>query len=232
MLFADLQRLGSSATRILYYPATWDRSTSETYSRLLRAAERRYSVLLRPLQAVNEKTVATAAFRETAYKRVVWLDSVGTLLQSLDELMLELPSAVVAKPRGAEGRFWILEPGVEDARLVEGFKGGKEVLEGLYEKHTLLLPPRPWMVNIKEFRVGEHGAYLRPGQKWDPEEVRDEVAYVSFWDSKAPMPWMGVEAGLKPKGKDGEVWWELYRTWERVRGEVCGLDLEPRKAGS
>ncbi|KAF8253173.1 hypothetical protein K440DRAFT_657688 [Wilcoxina mikolae CBS 423.85] len=215
MLFSDLHTLGSSAARILYYPSSWDHDPSTgTWTRLLHTAKTRYNVLLRTLPEVSEKSVLAAAFNETQYKRVVWLDDAGTLLKSLDELLLTLPPAVVAVPRGWEGRFWVVTPG---EGWVEGWEGAE-----------LVLPPRPWVVGIGEFRrEGKHEGYLWPGQRWDPEEVREEVAYVSFYDEGVRMPWFGVETGKRPGGKEGEVWEGLYRRWERGRGEVCGLDLEP-----
>ncbi|KAF8536387.1 hypothetical protein BDD12DRAFT_851007 [Trichophaea hybrida] len=226
MLFSDLHTLRNSAARILYYPSSWDHDPSTgTWSRLLHTAKFRYNVLLHPLPEVTQKSVLAAAFNETQYKRVVWLDDAGTLLQSLDELLLTLPPAVVAVPRGWEGRFWVVTPGEAEAERVEAWTGEK----GVYEGHMLVLPPRPWVVGIGEFRRGngKHEGYLWPGQKWDPEEVREEVAYVSFHDEGVRMPWFGVESGKRPGGKEGEVWEGLYRRWERGRGEVCGLDLEP-----
>jgi hypothetical protein len=229
MLFADLSGSGSEAVRILYYPRTWDNESTlgRTWKRLMRAAELRYAVILRPLEVVNERAVLAAAFAETEFVRVVWLDHAGSLLRNLDELLLSLPSAVFAMPRRAEGRMWILEPSMEEARMVMASKGE----EDLYAEHTLLLPQWPWFLEVGEFRRKEHAGYLRPAQTWDPEAVRGQAAYVSFRDPQTPMPWTAISGKVLQEvrplyAKDAEVWWALYRKWERSRADICGLDLE------
>ncbi|KAA8896060.1 hypothetical protein FN846DRAFT_784113 [Sphaerosporella brunnea] len=237
MLFADIAQAGSDAARILYYPRVWEDEnahTGRTWKRLMRAAELEYDVLLRPLEGkVDERTVLTAAFAETGFSRVAWLDHGGSLLHSLDDLLLSLPPAIVAKPWRAEGRMWILEPAVSEAeRLLESEKSVHE----LYAEHTLVFPQHPWFLETAEFRRSEHAAYLRPAQTWEPVAVRDAVAYLSFRDPEVPMPWTQISGGVlervRPRdSSDAEVWWMLYRKWERSRADVCGLDLEaPEKA--
>lgn len=59
MLFAALEREGSMAQRIILYPKTWDKQSSdrrrsdsqlETSMRLLRNAASRYRVMLQPIE--------------------------------------------------------------------------------------------------------------------------------------------------------------------------------------
>lgn len=117
MIFEALDRLGSRADRILFYPQTWDVEVSDRWDRrsqLLVMARDKYKVTLTPVNIPDssnapdtEKTEGETwdrsvaklmAFGETQYRRILHIDSDVTLYKNLDDLFL-LPSARVAMPR-------------------------------------------------------------------------------------------------------------------------------------
>ncbi|OKL62651.1 Glucose N-acetyltransferase 1 [Talaromyces atroroseus] len=115
MVFEALDRVGSRADRILFYPHVWDTVVSnkdDRVSQLLNLARERYKVQLEPItveriheyhQSEDYSTWDSSitklwAFRETTYNRILQIDSDVLVLQNLDELFF-LPSAPVAMPR-------------------------------------------------------------------------------------------------------------------------------------
>ncbi|KAH8724629.1 glucose N-acetyltransferase 1 [Phaeosphaeriaceae sp. PMI808] len=115
MLAEALDRLGSKADRVLFYPEYWDTVVSDSRDRdsqLLVLARDEYKVKLHPTRLLTvggrtkdqwtgtwDKSVTKfMAFSLAYYDRVIALDSDVTLLQSLDELFL-LPQTAMAMPR-------------------------------------------------------------------------------------------------------------------------------------
>jgi hypothetical protein len=117
MIFEALDRLGSRADRILFYPQTWDVEVSDLWDRssqLLVMARDKYKVKLTPVNIPDASNVPDTektgdetwdrsvaklmAFGETQYRRILHIDSDVTLYKNLDDLFL-LPSAKVAMPR-------------------------------------------------------------------------------------------------------------------------------------
>ncbi|KAK9548662.1 N-acetylglucosaminyltransferase [Aspergillus fumigatus] len=118
MVFEALERLGSRADRVLFYPEDWDLFVADDHDRdsqLLVLAKEKYKALLVPISAEMikagggsgeswDKSIAKLlAFGETEYDRVIHIDSDVTVLQSMDELFF-LPPAKVAMPRA----YWAL----------------------------------------------------------------------------------------------------------------------------
>ena len=95
MMFEALDRLGSKADRVMMYPREWEvpdvnSSSASEEGKLLREARDRYNVNLVPIvvqtSAGQELTwqdsfTKLLAFNQTQYKRVLSLDSDGTILQ-------------------------------------------------------------------------------------------------------------------------------------------------------
>lgn len=122
MVFDSLQKLGSSADRLLFYPKTWDTEIANSVDRvsqLLVMARDKYHVKLQPVDIYTLKR-ETEDQQETwdasinklyawnygEYDRVMHLDSDITLLQNIDELFF-LPlskGSPVAMPRA----YWTL----------------------------------------------------------------------------------------------------------------------------
>ncbi|KAJ5741149.1 Glucose N-acetyltransferase 1 [Penicillium malachiteum] len=121
MVFEALERLGSKADRILFYPQEWDliiENDGDRTSQLLVMAKEEYNVQMRPIfidgvrppedrgpaqASWDTSTAKLSAFALLEYERVIHLDSDMTLLQHMDELFF-LPKASVAMPRA----YWLL----------------------------------------------------------------------------------------------------------------------------
>ncbi|KAL4867851.1 hypothetical protein BDV12DRAFT_111290 [Aspergillus spectabilis] len=118
MVFDALERLGSRAQRVLYYPKNWDtvvESDHDRDSQLLRVARDKYHAQLVPIELEMIKPDAgpgeswdksiskLLAFGEIEYDRIVHLDSDILVLQNMDELFF-LPHTPVAMPRA----YWLL----------------------------------------------------------------------------------------------------------------------------
>ncbi|ORY04750.1 nucleotide-diphospho-sugar transferase [Clohesyomyces aquaticus] len=123
LVFDALERLGSKADRVLWYPNYWDTvvtNSKDRDSQLLVMARDRYRVRLRPEKLLSvggrgkdawtgtwDKSVTKfLAFTLTSYNRVIALDSDITLLSSLDHLFL-LPPTHIAMPRAY---WWPTQP--------------------------------------------------------------------------------------------------------------------------
>ncbi|KAJ5083169.1 Glucose N-acetyltransferase 1 [Penicillium angulare] len=146
MLFEALDRLGSRAERVLFYPQEWDliiRNDADRTSQLLRVAVEQYHVQLRPVAVEGLKMEALDgygpseaswdtsktklfAFALLEYDRVIHLDSDITLLASIDELFF-LPKAPVAMPRA----HWLLPETRSLSSLIV-------VLEPSYREYKIL----------------------------------------------------------------------------------------------
>ncbi|KAL4802621.1 nucleotide-diphospho-sugar transferase [Aspergillus unguis] len=118
LVFDALERYGSRAQRVLYYPKDWDvivESDHDRDSQLLRLAQNKYRAMLVPIELEMvkpdagpeeswEKSISKLlAFGETEYERVIHLDSDILVLQNMDELFF-LPRTPVAMPRA----YWFL----------------------------------------------------------------------------------------------------------------------------
>ncbi|KAL2819870.1 nucleotide-diphospho-sugar transferase [Aspergillus cavernicola] len=142
MVFDTLERLGSRAQRVLFYPREWDvvvESDHDRDSQLLSMARTKYKALLIPIELEMIKPEAgpgeswdksiskLLAFGEIEYERIIHLDSDILVLQNMDELFF-LPHTPVAMPRA----YWLL-PGqkVLSSLLV--------VIEPTYRQYKALL---------------------------------------------------------------------------------------------
>ncbi|KKK12831.1 hypothetical protein P175DRAFT_0488939 [Aspergillus ochraceoroseus IBT 24754] len=118
MNFEALERLGSRAQRILFYPDDWDvvvESDRDRDSQLLNMAKDKYNAMLMPIELdmikpgagsgeTWEKSISKLlAFGEIEFERIIHLDSDILLYQKIDELFF-LPSTTVAMPRA----YWLL----------------------------------------------------------------------------------------------------------------------------
>lgn len=123
MVFDQLEKLGSKADRLLFYPNTWDldiSSSTDRTSQLLVMARDRYHVKLKPVemytlkrQSLGDRETWDAsinklhAWNHREYNRIIHLDSDTALLKPIDELFfLPLPhGSPVAMPRA----YWRLD---------------------------------------------------------------------------------------------------------------------------
>ena len=218
MVFEALQRLGSKADRILFYPQEWDldiASTSDRDSQLLVKARDWYNVKLLPVEidkegfdAWNGSFTKFMAWDQTQYDRILHLDSDVTVLKNLDELFM-LPKTPVAmlraywklpEERTLTSLFILLEPSEDefeqlmvaarpDNRAKDEYD--MEILNKFYGDSAMVLPHRQYGLLSGEFRATDHRNYLGNAlETWDPYEVMKEASLVHFSDWPLPKPWI------------------------------------------
>ncbi|KAL2038544.1 hypothetical protein N7G274_008591 [Stereocaulon virgatum] len=218
MVFEALQRLGSKADRILFYPQEWDTdiaSLDDRDSQLLVKARDWYNVKLMPAEimkadddAWNTSYTKFMAWGQDQYDRVLQMDSDITLLKHLEELFL-LPKAPGAMLRAywrlpderkLTSFFLLLEPSIDvhQQLMVEARPDhrGKteydmEILNRFYGDSAMVVPHRQYGLLSGEFRVDEHRNYLgNDFETWDPIKVIKEASLVHFSDWPLPKPWI------------------------------------------
>ncbi|KAA8644890.1 N-acetylglucosaminyltransferase [Aspergillus tanneri] len=218
MVFEALQRLGSRAQRVLFYPEDWDvhiESDRDRDSQLLSLAREKYNVQLVPIDVKMIKAGAgpdeswdksiskLLVFGETEYDRIIHIDSDVNVLQNMDELFF-LPSAKVAMPRA----YWrlpdekqlsslliVIEPSYREfSALMDAARPDlydMELLNDQYGDSAIVLPHRQYGLITGEFRAENHKNYLgNEYEIWDPDKVLSEAKLVHFSDWPLPKPWV------------------------------------------
>lgn len=281
MLFEVLHRLGSKADRVIMYPSGMVDPTAthadDDDARLLLQARDEYGVHLVPISIRHrdgaDRTFPVSfnlflltgaatwadsftkllAFNQTAYKRVLSLDSDSTILQPMDELFL-LPPCPVAMPRAywlfpdnpiLSSQVILIQPSaVEFERIVEKIDGAgsgdydMEIVNELYKDSAMVLPHRPYDLLTGEFGSDDHTHYLGTDrEEWDPVAIYNEAKFLHFSDWPVPKPWLTMPDNLRAKKQPAcqvkdevedctarEIWNGIYDDF-RVRREVCSNAL-------
>ncbi|KFA71043.1 hypothetical protein S40288_10442, partial [Stachybotrys chartarum IBT 40288] len=225
MLFEVLHRLGSKADRVMMYPSYMvdpDATHGDTEdARLILKARDEYDVRLVPITIKHRDSADPTwadsytkllAFNQTAYKRVLSLDSDSTILQPMDELFL-LPSCPVAMPRAywlypeesiLSSQVMLIQPSTVEFERIMGEidTAGQddydmEIANELYRDSALVLPHRPYNLLTGEFGNDDHVGYLGSDrEEWDPVAVYNEAKFVHFSDWPVPKPWLPSPDGV------------------------------------
>ncbi|KAL1596464.1 U1 small nuclear ribonucleoprotein C [Paraconiothyrium brasiliense] len=231
MIFEALRRYTTKAELLMMYPQEWQipveiNEGAEFETKLLVKARDEYKVQMAPIQVKtfqNEKDptwqdsyTKLLAFNQTQYKRVISIDSDGTLLDNMDELFL-LPSAPVAMPRAywmpekffLSSQLIVIEPSEIEWKRVgyaidhhEGHDYDMDILNKLYGKSSTVIPHRRYDLLSGEFHDTEHENYLgSPNEKWDPKVALEEAKFVHFSDWPMPKPWLEPLPGMVDKNQ-------------------------------
>ncbi|KAI6798868.1 glycosyltransferase family 8 protein [Hortaea werneckii] len=256
MLLESLHRAEAKADRLLLYSNQWSVEDDSAEASLLRKARDQYDVKLQPigiwqLDSVEDLTWAAGftkllSFNQTQYKRVLSLDSDGTVLRSMDELFLT-PSAPVAMPRA----YWLKDTLNAQMALVQPSEAAfaaiqkqiarrvatdydMEIINAVYGDSCAVLPHRPYTLLSGEFRNIDHTAYLgNKDEAWDAERQIRQAKYVHFSDWPLPKPWQthadDMLQDLMPKCggsadcAERKIWLRLYEDFRERRESVCGV---------
>ncbi|TGZ78207.1 nucleotide-diphospho-sugar transferase [Ascodesmis nigricans] len=222
MIFASLTKTPSLADKVLLYPEEWStdpaKGDSDT-ARLLVQMRDQYGVKLQPIELQEKKNAGDStwaagytkllAWNQTAYERVLHLDSDGLVLQSMDELFL-MPPAPLALPRAywidaderkRSAQIMLVTPSdYEFARVKATMDAGKhddydmEIVNTLYQDHAIIIPHRPYNLLSGEFKAPpqNHKAYLGTDEPWDGAKIMKEAKYLHFSDWPVPKPWFNI----------------------------------------
>ena len=256
----------------MMYPQEWELSAhaakdTSSETALLIQARDVWNVSMMPIQVKTFKNeqdptwqdsyTKLLAFNQTQYKRVISIDSDGTILDNMDELFL-LPSAPVAMPRAywmpekffLSSQLIVIEPSqaewtrVEDAMdHHQGHDYDMDILNKLYAKSSTVIPHRKYDILSGEFHNTEHENYLgSPVEKWDARNALKEAKFVHFSDWPMPKPWLEPQEGMVEKYQpecrmvrpelqdcsDREVWLHLREDFSQRRERVCGRAFDEK----
>jgi hypothetical protein len=229
MIFEALRRHNTKAELLMMYPQQWQlpakvAADAEFETKLLVKARDEYNVRMAPIQVKtfeNEKDptwqdsyTKLLAFNQTQYKRVISIDSDGTVLDHMDELFL-LPPAPVAMPRAywmsenffLSSQLIVIEPSEAEWKRVEyamdhheGHDYDMDILNKIYGKWSTVIPHRRYDLISGEFHNAKHENYLgSPNEKWHPKKVLEEAKFVHFSDWPMPKPWLEPLPGMVEK---------------------------------
>lgn len=165
-----------------------------------------------PIATWTESYTKLLAFNQTAYTRVLGLDSDATVLKCMDEVFL-LPPAPIAMPRAywlwhdheevdadhaeLSSQMVLIMPNADeyksvmDATTEHELAGEMDILNAEDLKSAMVLPHRPYDLVTGEFRYKSHTAYLgNEHEVWDPEVVLQEAKYLHFsnWPIRKVSP--------------------------------------------
>ncbi|CAI6334036.1 unnamed protein product [Periconia digitata] len=268
MILESLYRLGTQADLVMLYPRQWKvpalREDAETpESSQLAKARDEYGAKLVPIEVQSydrgditwtDSFTKLLLFNQTQYKRVIHLDSDGTVKKPMDELF-HLPSAACAMPRG----YWldpiqlasiiiVAEPSAEEFARIQDYINTHEdsgfdmdIMDSIYHDSALIFPHRNYLLLTGEFRGDQHAKYLgNEYEEWNATKAVEETRYIHWSEWPLPKPWIRPhEVDLKNKqpkchdtDKEGEdcrnrdAYLALREDFTRRRKEVCGREFD------
>ncbi|KAK0645029.1 hypothetical protein DIS24_g8337 [Lasiodiplodia hormozganensis] len=253
MQFAELHREKSPATRVLMFPRAWIEDEEEedpyldTSRRLLRAAVRRYRVVLRPVDPIIKDSVPpkyslASFFSLIDFDRLLYLAPSGVIIDSLamDALLAFSPSRrLAALPEDPTAsristNFMLMQPSMSTFRKLSAALGkddfsDQELFQKHFEASTSLLPPTAEAETTLYYESPELRA-LDDSESFNSTQFLTTTAYVRLADPELPGPEYDVPYGqmvqLRPKEDEARwVWEKLYSKFRGNRMDVCGLDL-------
>ncbi|KAL0263109.1 hypothetical protein SLS55_002085 [Diplodia seriata] len=256
MQFAELQREKSPAARVLLFPRDWIEDEEdedpylETSRRLLRAAARRYRVVLRPVDPVIKgdgdsippRYSLASFFSLIDYDRLLYLAPSGIIIDSLamDALLAFAASRrIAALPEDPTASkistdFMLLQPSLSTFRKLSAALGEADVsdtklFQETFDASTSLLPPTAESETTLYYESSELRTLDDP-ESFNSTQFLSTTAYVRLADPELPGPEYDVPYGqmvqLRPKEEEPRwVWEKLYFKFRGNRMDVCGLDL-------
>lgn len=272
MIFEALRRHNTKADLLMMYPQEWklpfeapEDASFET--KLLIKARDVLEVNMAPVQVKTFKNqfdptwqdsyTKLLAFNQTQYKRVISIDSDGTILDHMDELFL-LPPAPVAMPRAywmsekffLSSQLIVIEPSEAEWKRVEysmdhhqGNDYDMDILNKIYGRSSTVIPHRKYDLLSGEFHGEKHQDYLgSPNEKWDAKKILAETKFVHFSDWPMPKPWLEPLDGMVEKHQpdcrnksseaqdcaDREVWLYLRKDFTERRERICGMAFDAK----
>ncbi|KAK5708834.1 hypothetical protein LTR17_020321 [Elasticomyces elasticus] len=264
MIFISLRTLGVCADLLMMHPEDWFAGNDTVSGRLLLQASE-LGVRLAPVRVQHleggDSTWADSftkllAFNQTQYKRVLHLDSDGTVLGLMDELFF-LPSAPVAMPRAywleehtrvLSSQLVLIEPFAKEFdRILDSLQRrtskqfDMEIVNDLYGDSCFVIPHRRYDLLTGELKADDHSKYLGSSDEtWDVQAIMNETKFVHFSDWPHPKPWLPASDEQReraapkctaisegePDCRNRDTWQWLYEDFHRRRVQVCGDAFE------
>ncbi|KAK5684819.1 hypothetical protein LTS10_002894 [Elasticomyces elasticus] len=264
MIFTSLRKLGVRADLLMMHPEDWSAGNDTVSGRLLLQASE-LGVRLAPVRVQHleggDSTWADSftkllAFNQTQYKRVLHLDSDGTVLGLMDELFF-LPSAPVAMPRAywleehtrvLSSQVVLIEPSAEEfVRILDSLlhrtskQFDMEIVNDLYGDSCFIIPHRRYDLLTGELKADDHSKYLGSSDEtWNVQAIMNETKFVHFSDWPYPKPWLPASEEQKERAaprctvvsggeldcRNRDTWHWLYEDFHRRWVQICGDAFE------
>ncbi|KAF2144330.1 glycosyltransferase family 8 protein [Aplosporella prunicola CBS 121167] len=256
MLFAELHREKSPATRILMFPRSWIEDGDEidpyveTTRRLLRAAVRRYKVVLRPMgtivkgadESLPSSYSLASIFSLADFDRLLYLAPSGVIIDSLamDSLLaFSEPQQLAAlpaedSPSKISTHFMLFQPSSSTFSKLSSVRAehpsnDHALFQELFPAATSILPPMPHL-EVTLYYESPALRHLADPEAFNSTEFLASTAYVRLSDPELPGPEYDVPYGemvqLRPQQAEARWAWEkLYSKFRERRMDVCGLEL-------
>ncbi|KAI9659271.1 MAG: hypothetical protein M1821_001529 [Bathelium mastoideum] len=255
MLFAELHAQKSPAKKVLMFPKVWATEERgeildpylESSKRLMRAAARRYQVVLRPMTTLldgaddsNRSSYSLASlFALTEYDRVMYLQPPGHVLNAAAMAsilafsprtpLMSLQSREVPGKRSIE--MLLISPSTFYIRqlsktLSKQANVDADLLQASfpYTQDSHLLANTVFLPHTSDLRAAS--------ETFNATEFLDTTSYIRIVDSELVGPQFDVpysdRVAARPKAADAEaIWSRIYDGFRLGRMSICGLDLEP-----
>ncbi|KAK3659961.1 hypothetical protein LTR56_000887 [Elasticomyces elasticus] len=264
MIFTSLRTLGVRADLLMMHPDDWSAGNDTVSGRLLLQASE-LGVSFAPVRVQHleggDSTWADSftkllAFNQTQYKRVIHLDSDGTVLGLMDELFF-LPPAPVAMPRAywleehtrvLSSQLVLIEPSAKEFdRILDSLEHrtskqfDMEIINDLYGDSCFIIPHRRYDLLTGELKADDHSKYLGSSDEtWDVRAIMNETKFVHFSDWPHPKPWLPASDEQRERAapectvasdealdcRNRDTWYWLYEDFHRRRVQVCGDAFE------
>jgi alpha-N-acetylglucosamine transferase len=166
----------------------------------------------------------------------------------MDELFF-LPQAPVVMPQAywlddtLSSQLMVIQPSEKEfGRIQHAFAHRNvndfdmEIVNNLYGKEHIVLPPRKYNLITGEFRNNEHGRYLGSAtEEWSARRALKEAKYLHFSDWPYPKPWSEyshvthdklqpaceITLGGEEDCSSRDVWDEIYDEFLSRRQVSC-----------
>ncbi|KAI9706770.1 MAG: hypothetical protein M1820_004740 [Bogoriella megaspora] len=255
MLFEELHAQKSPTQRVLMFPRTWALEERgeildpylESTKRLMRAAARRYQVVLRPMTPLVEGTddstpssySLASLFALSEYDRVMYLQPPGHIFDagSLASVLAFSPQAPLmslqsrASPSERSLEMLLVNPSMPSYRhlATRNAKHAEDDLSLLqssfpYTQDTHTLANAAYLPYTSDLRAAT--------EDFNSTAFLDEASYIRIVDAELPGPEFDVpypdRVAARPRVPDAEaIWSRVYDGFRVGRMSICGLDLEP-----
>ncbi|KAF2233469.1 glycosyltransferase family 8 protein [Viridothelium virens] len=255
MLFAELHAQKSPATKVLMFPKSWAvdgrGEILDPYlmssKRLMRAAARRYQVVLRPMvtfvdgadDSSRESYSLASLFSLTEYERIMYLEPPGHIFDAtvMASVLAFSPQAPLMSlqsrdsPNNRSSEMLLVTPSASQYRQLSkrNAKHPETDIDLLqnsfpYAQDSHILAQADSLPHTSDLRAAS--------EEFNATEFLDGTAYIRVVDSELAGPQYDVpypeRVAARPRVADAEaIWSRVYDGFRLGRMSICGLDLEP-----
>ncbi|KAL9085452.1 MAG: hypothetical protein Q9165_007602 [Trypethelium subeluteriae] len=264
MLFAELHAQKSPATKVLMFPKSWAVDGRgeildpylESSKRLMRAAARRYQVVLRPMVTLvdgadgtwrtpenfnssRESYSLASLFSLTEYDRIMYLEPPGHIFDAsvMASVLAFSPQAPLMSlqsresPNNRSSEMLLVTPSASQYRQLSKSNAKHPETDVDLLQNSFPYAQDSHILAQADFLP--HTSDLRAAPEgFNATEFLDGTAYIRVMDSELAGPQYDVpyaeRVAARPRVAEAEaIWSKVYDGFRLGRMSICGLDLEP-----